>query len=184
MKWSIVYFVKVKKNSRISKTLCRDLIMKKYNNLIKHDPDNGTWGDCYRVCFAMILGLEPLDVPHFYEQGKNVDEVVKAKLIKDFLSTLGLVEVAIANPVEDYADILQTMAFLSPGVAFILSGESRSGCGHSVVCIDGGIFHDPSGTGIIGPMEDGYYWVTLFSPKPGELPTLKSKSEGTNDADV
>lgn len=143
--------------------------MKKHSNLIKHDPDNGTWGDCHRVCLAMILGLEPHDVPHFYEQGENGDPEAQHESVRDFLCSLGLVPALIAYPVEDYEEILQTYAVLSPGVAFILGGKSKAGCGHSVVCIDGEIFHNPTENGIVGPMDDGYYWVTLFCPKPGKL---------------
>jgi hypothetical protein len=141
--------------------------MKKIDNTVRHDPGNGSWGNCHSVCFAMILGLDPEDVPHFFEEGDKGDRETQQKRVKDFLASRGLVEVNIAYPVEDWRLILTSFSALSPGAAFILGGMSKSGCGHSVVCLDGEIFHDPTGTGIESPMDDGYYWVTLFSPKPG-----------------
>jgi hypothetical protein len=33
--------------------------------LSRHDPDNGTFGDCHRCCVAAILDLAPEEVPHF-----------------------------------------------------------------------------------------------------------------------
>ena len=30
-----------------------------YKNTVKHDPENGTYGDCHRACFCTILGIDP-----------------------------------------------------------------------------------------------------------------------------
>lgn len=142
--------------------------MKKIDNLIAHNPEKGEWGDCHRVCFAMILGLEPEDVPHFFKEGDDESKrEEQQQRVKDFLDSLGLVEVTILYQDEDYKVILQTQNVMSPGMAYILGGKSAAGCGHSVVCYQGEIFHDPTGSGIVDRMDDGYYWVTLFSPKPG-----------------
>jgi hypothetical protein len=148
--------------------------MQKLDNSIAHDPDNGAWGDCHRVCFAMILGLNVEDVPHFFVEGPAGDRAIQQQRVKDFLASYSLVEASIAYPVEDYSLILATMGSLSPGVTFILGGMSAAGCGHSVVCLDGEVFHDPTGTGIVAPMDDGYYWVTLFSPAPGTHPERRT----------
>jgi len=139
--------------------------MRKIDNLLKHDPDNGVWGDCHRVCFAMILGLEAEEVPHFYEEGPDPDfEEVQKERIKSFLRSRGLVEFHIGYSVSCHDDILYTIGAMTPDGAYILGGTSTRGCGHSVVCLGDKIFHDPTGSGIVGPMKDGYFWVTIFSP--------------------
>jgi hypothetical protein len=58
------------------------------------------------------------------------------------------------------------MKAINPGVFYLLGGQSRTDCGHSVVCLDDAIIWDPSLTdaGIVGPMEDGYYWITVLIP--------------------
>src|SRR3546814_14399554 len=39
--------------------------MTPHPQLIKHDPENGAYGDCQRTCIAVILDLHPSEVPHF-----------------------------------------------------------------------------------------------------------------------
>ena len=41
------------------------------NQTVKHDPENGLYGDCYRACVACLLNLEVDQVPHFYHDGCN-----------------------------------------------------------------------------------------------------------------
>ena len=140
--------------------------MRKIDNLVPHDPENGKWGDCHRVCMAMIMGLHPEEVPHFYRDGENADRDVQQRRIEDFLKEHGLVQGHMAFNAE-LDEVLNTTGLLAPGVAFILGGTSRRGCGHSVVCLDGKIWHDPTGSGIVGPMADNHYWLTFLCPLPG-----------------
>lgn len=140
--------------------------MRRIDNTVQHEPEDGRWGDCHRVCYAMILGMEPEDVPHFYQGGDDSGTVGHARQV-EFLRGLGLVPGSIIYDVPDVNTVLNSLGAMSPGVAFILGGLSSRGCGHSVVVVDGEIWHDPTGSGIIGPMDDGFYWVTFFSPLPG-----------------
>lgn len=39
--------------------------------IVKHDPDNGTWGDCTRACVASIFDLPAHEVPHFTVHGEE-----------------------------------------------------------------------------------------------------------------
>lgn len=41
--------------------------MKPARQLKLHDPDNGVLGSCWATCIAMVLGLDPEDVPNFVE---------------------------------------------------------------------------------------------------------------------
>lgn len=137
--------------------------MNKFDNTIKHDPPHA-WGDCHRVCHAMILGLRPENVPHYYDGG---DGNVARGRIKEFLAKFRLTEATTAYPGEaaTVEDVLSTTGMMMPGVPFILGGTSRSGCGHSVVCLNGEVFHDPAGSGIVGPL-DGFYFVTVLAALP------------------
>jgi hypothetical protein len=145
--------------------------MKQIKNRVKHEPENGTYGDCHRACFCTILGLDPDQVPHFYEEGDGVSASVQAQRIVDFLDSRDLVQghVLFEAAAASLTDILTTTAHMMPGVPLILGGVSSKGCGHSVVLLDGEIFNDPSGSGIVAPMPDGFYWVSFFSPKPAAV---------------
>lgn len=143
--------------------------MKKIDNLVEHDPENDQWGDCHRVCVAMLLGQDPETVPHFYRKGDKGDQEEVRREKFGYFSGLGLTEINIPYPDCGLDEILKTWKNTNPDAAFILGGNSRRGCGHSVVCCDGRIFHDPTGSGIVGPMDDGFYWITLFSPKAGTI---------------
>lgn len=144
--------------------------MKPQMMLCKHDPENGSWGDCHRASIASLLELDAADVPHFYhgcdvEGGKTGDQAhaeVNAWLLDNHL----LREVNIVYPGEiALDDVLQTISNLNPGLHFLLGGTSRSGVGHTVVCSGGAIVHDPSpkASGIVGPMSDGFWWVTFLA---------------------
>jgi hypothetical protein len=143
--------------------------MDKISNLIKHDPENGQWGDCYRCCVAMLLGLPALAVPHFNHKGTSGSPEERQEAVDTFLDLLGLVEISIPYPEGDHRTIIHTVSLNSLSAAFILSGMSRIGANHCVVCQDGEIFHDPSGNGIVGPMNTGYYLVSFFAAKPAFL---------------
>ena len=140
--------------------------MEKIWNTVAHNPNNGLYGDCHRVCYAMNLGLTPSEVPHFYEDGEASAEI-GSELQTVFLASRGLVRANIPYPGEMSVEhLLAALSLACPGVPMILSGTSNGNCGHSVVTIDGEIHHDPSGSGIVGPcLEDGFYWLTIFSPK-------------------
>ena len=47
--------------------------MTPHKQLIKHDPENGQWGDCGRTAIACLLDLHPSDVPHFWEGPERAD---------------------------------------------------------------------------------------------------------------
>lgn len=35
--------------------------------ILQHDPERGIYGDCYRTCLAILLGVDAVSVPHFVE---------------------------------------------------------------------------------------------------------------------
>lgn len=131
--------------------------------LIRHDPENGLFGDCFRTVIACLLDMPPADVPHVYDAGATSDTA--RPVIDAWLMERGLCLISIVFPGDDLDQAMTTMKFLNPGVYYMLSGFSRTGCNHVVVCLDDKIVHDPSpaGAGIVGPVkEDGLYWFSFI----------------------
>jgi hypothetical protein len=141
--------------------------MRKVKNSVQHNPGAGTYGNCHSACFATILGLEIEDVPHFFADGDNGNPDEQYASIRSFLGGLGLVQGhAIYDGGITLEALLDVTAQMMPGVPLIFGGLSAAGCGHSIVVLNGEIFNDPTDSGLVGPMPDGYWWVTFFSPLP------------------
>lgn len=148
----------------------RGLLMTPYKQKVRHDPPNNQWGDCHRTAIACLLDIEPEEVPHVYENGL-IYENVAVSIMNAFLSErFGLTQLSIPYPGElDLNDILQSIDRVNNGQIFILGGTSRLGVGHSVIAGRGKILHDPSpaDSGIVGPMDDGYWWLTFLARDTG-----------------
>lgn len=143
-----------------------------------HKPDQGMWGDCHRACYATILGKELWEVPHFYDEGRSGTEA--RKIAQEFLDREGLVELSAGYEGDaDHRILLAIINEHTPNVPFILSGMSKNGTNHSVVALNGDIYHDPSldQSGIIGPTDTGHWWVVHIAGrlKHWEYPTRKWK---------
>lgn len=143
--------------------------MKPQKQLIRHDPANGQYGDCHRTAIACVLDMDAADVPHFMDRTPGKGEAPEAeRLVEAWLNERGVTQISIIFPGSLTADEVMTTVMnvnsQRPGLAFLLGGESRTGVNHTVVCRDGKIVCDPSQTdaGIVGPCDDGYYWVTFF----------------------
>lgn len=145
--------------------------MKPQKQLFRRKPEDEIYGDCYRTAIACLLEIEPASVPHFYDEGrgsKEVDSMVREWLWERGMDTLLL----------PYKADLQvgpsSVAALNPNIFYMLSGTSRTGCNHVVICQNREIVWDPSldDSGIVGPCDDGYYWLEFlvlhdFSLIPG-----------------
>lgn len=145
--------------------------MKRIKQLIKHDPDNGKWGDCYRTCVAMAMGMEPEHVPHFCDGGdrSGIDGCRK------WLSGQGLGLWRAFYPGEySFSDILVTFGLYSEGVPIIMTGYGKRGVNHCVVVLDGEVFCDPA-TGkadpepFLGPAQgdgESFWWAEVITKIP------------------
>lgn len=132
----------------------------------RHNPEAGTWGDCHRTAYAMLLNIPRDDVPHVFDNDRPLAEGLA--IMKDFLRGRNLAEVALpvsgdCNPEQ----ILEQWKRYAPGVPFILGGMSSNGTNHSVAVCEG-VIYDPAldDSGIVGPCDDGYYWITFLVPLP------------------
>lgn len=143
--------------------------MKPQKQLIDHAPAEGRYGDCYRTAIAVVLDLEAKDVPHFMDGTTGKGPAPEAnRAVEAWLNERGLHAINILFPAElspeQIAQTVKNCNGETPGLVFLLSGTSRTGVNHVVVCADGEIACDPSkvDAGIVGPCDDGYYWITFF----------------------
>jgi len=146
--------------------------MRPQKQLFKHDPDNGTWGDCLRTCLAIMLDMDAKDVPHFMH-GADMTETEgnpeRDKIVEEWLDSKGYAEFSQAYGNECTLEaLLHVMKLLNPNIPYMLSGTSRNGTNHVVIGMGNKIICDPSldDSGIIGPCDDGYYWIAVLVPSP------------------
>lgn len=141
--------------------------MKPQKQLNRHRPEEGIYGDCHRTALAVILDMDAKDVPHFMDQRAWSNGEAAHDAIEAWLNERGICTINVLYPgTMDLDDILSTIALCNhrSWPAYILGGQSRNKVNHSVVCCDGKIACDPSldDSGIVGPCDDGFYWVTFF----------------------
>lgn len=141
---------------------------------IKHDPESGRFGDCYRTCVAMIMGQKPADVPHFCSG--NAEDVSGIIALREWLKPQGYgVFQSIYPPDTEFSTLLRSLHVFSPGVPVIVTGMGGRGVNHCVVVLGGEVFCDPhSGTSdpepFTGPARaDGeeWWWVEVVAKIPG-----------------
>ena len=130
----------------------------------RHRPEEGLIGDCHRTCVAMILDLDKEQVPNWVEETGD-DERLFRQLSDQWLRAYGYATVHVGFACT-WEELGSYMLAMNPGVYYILGGESRSGVNHSVVAVNDVIAVDPSlnDSGIVGPCDDGLYWITIFTP--------------------
>lgn len=145
--------------------------MRYLKQLHRHDPENGSVGDCYRTCLACLLDKDVEDVPH-------LNEVVPAEefhaFYGKFLSERGLTIITVAySGSETLEEILHVVSFHNPGMPFMVSGKSKGGeWNHIVIAMDGKVIWDPSPKTedgehrLVGPSTpDGFWWVDFLVRK-------------------
>lgn len=140
--------------------------MDKHKNLIKHDPDNGQYGDCVRTAIACLLSLRPEQVPHFFSDGDNPKwDVDVIEFLSPFNLSYFMFPLKLGED-QDHNLILDVMRVNNPDTLYLLYGTSKTGCNHNVICKAGEIIHDPTqgDPGIVGPCDDGLYWIGLIIP--------------------
>ena len=143
--------------------------MKLQKQLNRHFPERGIWGDCLRTAIACVLDLDPVDVPHFNDRSDGRTDEDVGRLLNDWLRGRGLAIITVSfNGETSLDDVLTAAGFGSMGLPYLLSGFSRTGCNHVVVCQGYEIIWDPSLTdsGIVGPMNNGFWMVEWLVRPP------------------
>ena len=146
--------------------------MKFHKMRIKHNPPE-SYGDCHRAALASLLNLDYEDVPHFMHGLGPNDGVLFNKLQDAFLRSINLASITIPfgnveDPLSCTIDlVLKWCENASPGTSYLLGGESDRNVGHTIVCGQGKMLHDPhlDNSGLVGPMRDGFWWITYIGVK-------------------
>jgi hypothetical protein len=109
--------------------------MKKVDQSVLHDPENGKYGDCQRACIASLLELDIEEVPHFAEVWCPLTYY---KTMNQFLAERGLVHIEV-DPINfgegqftDKADCYH-----------MIYGLTERGTNHATVGLNGKMIHDP-----------------------------------------
>jgi len=136
--------------------------MKEFMQSIPHKPAEGQQGDCFRAALASLLEIDPSDVPHFFEIDMDADD--SWENVKEWLKSRGYSWFSAAFNC-DLDDVMAFMQQINPGIYYLLAGNSGRGT-HQVIACGDVLVHDPSpyNTGLIGPCDDGMYWINLVLP--------------------
>lgn len=132
----------------------------------KHNPSDGYVGDCFPTCIACLLNISRDDVPHFFEEwdGDIEQQMVN---VGNWLKSKGvwLLKIPYGGS-GDYKAAITAIGNANPDKEYLLSGSSRNGVNHVVICKNGKIIHDTStdDAWIVGPCDDGCYWVEFLVP--------------------
>jgi hypothetical protein len=129
----------------------------------QHDPANGINGDCTRTCIAALLNKQQDEVPHFLWDGCDSETFNRRQDI--FLKTQGLARRIWTLPAAvDLPGVLNWIATSYVNLYVCLSGTSSLGVNHQVIVFNNEIVMDPSGNGIVGPCDDGNWYIEMYVP--------------------
>lgn len=130
--------------------------------LVKHDPQNGSYGDCVRACVASILELETAQVPNFYDGVNGEDDLPMAfDRICEYLDSIG--RAPFLSIYDADASLDELLKFISSNTTahYILFGRTAAGNPHVVICKGDKIVHDPAWyrSPIVGA--NGSHWLVM-----------------------
>lgn len=133
--------------------------MKRQFCKVKHEPENGTYGDCLRACVATVLGH---DVPHFFEDGCDGETGIQR--LREYLKIINLVPLIFSIPGETSKDsVFEFMSVQNPNVTYLLFCKCE-GEDHVVVCRDDAVLFNPAWTPypVSGVGSSGVWVVMAF----------------------
>lgn len=136
--------------------------MKFHKQLFRHRPEDGVIGDCHRTALACMLDKDsPEDVPHF---GQTYFDSATAfhNAFETWLKSEGYCTVSIPFRAGSLAEVIYGIG----DIRYLIGGQSKTGVNHTVVGFGNRIEHDPhpDEVGIIGPCDDGFFWLTFILP--------------------
>ena len=131
--------------------------------LIRHNPEEGRYGDCFRTCIASIFEISPTEVPHF--AWDDCDGAVMTERANEYLGlqNLEILHISFQSNIEETLGMMAHTDFW-----YILSGTGNLGGCHSVIAKGDMIVHDPAINAdqwekpLIGPDQDGHVWVSVL----------------------
>lgn len=153
-------------------------MVKPLSQRYRHDPKNGSVGDCWPTALAMVMGVDRDTIPHFakiaMDSGDEPGAAVHA--LRDWLAPQGLGLMQMLFPPETtMLQLMETLAYNNPNIPFMVLGQSpRGDWGHVVVALDGNVADPASGAwlddpaeALSGPVGD-WWWVECIVKLPKE----------------
>lgn len=148
--------------------------MLRQKQLLKHNPDEGIYGDCHRTALACLLDIPVEQAPHFIgenearrKRGETDDMLAWLPHQAAWLAELGYATVDISfHGDEGVEPIFRYMQARNPNIYYLLGGTSPRGTHHTVICCGGGFEWDPHPDGgfLTGPFDNGFYEITFLVP--------------------
>lgn len=130
--------------------------------IVKHDPENGSWGDCTRACVASIFNLPAESVPHFCEGGELPPDAEGympwERRLRSWLAErgYGLLHIQFNDRLD--AGWQQSLQF-----HYVRGGKTSRGTNHDTVYFGDSLVHDPRSDQPIGILKDVFpQWVMIF----------------------
>lgn len=108
--------------------------------------DRNANGNCFQACLATLLGRKLDEVPNFMADLKNGETLSDAKLqmMKTWLKGVGCGGYIEFGFNLSLNNVMNQMSKQSPDCFYILTGCTRLGKVHSVVCRGDYVLHDPA----------------------------------------
>jgi hypothetical protein len=132
------------------------------NCIVKDDPINGKFGDCFRACVASIMEMQARYVPHFFDDGCDGEE--GHKRCEQWLNLHKCAPFYIAFSAKMTLQEFLNMIAAAGKVNYILFGKTQAGVPHCVVCHGLDIVHNPAWycSQIVEPI-DGQWQAMLIT---------------------
>jgi len=127
------------------------------------------FGDCHRTCIAMILNMDRDSVPHFMidlPPGTPADDLRSKDCTAAEIAWLAQFNLSLVSiPIIGSAlldDVIWQLQMTSH--APVILGCGTIAGNHSVVIHEGIVYNPHPALQITGPMADGFWWITIYSP--------------------
>lgn len=131
--------------------------MRRYSQLVLHDPANGVYGDCFRASLASILSIDPRNVPHFLEGGPESKWYKECNAWLERYDLFFMAYDIRGDAGRGYREFYEQSRLC---VYHIISGASPRFPDelHSVVGLNGKVIHDPhpERRGVLDHQEYGF----------------------------
>ena len=133
----------------------------------------GVGGNCQSATIATLLGIQIDEVPDFWENcdlTEGCDDFENGRIYNEnfnrFIKNFGLTSISLGVAAGDHSEWINSVSRQLAGIPLLVNGLSPRGFMHSVIWMDGELYHDPhpEGGGVI-PAN-----VTFLMPTFGDDP--------------
>ena len=118
----------------------------------------GVGGNCQSATIATLLGIQIDEVPDFWENcdlTEGCDDLENGRIYNEnfnrFIKNFGLTSISLGVAAGDHSEWINSVSRQLAGIPLLVNGLSPRGFMHSVIWMDGELYHDPhpEGGGVI-----------------------------------